>query len=469
MRFMAVATLAVAAPFCPTLTWAQVGPTTSMEVTVYNQNIGLVKDHRTVTLSEGRSTISFSDVAALIDPTSVHFKSVTDPEGVSILEQNYQFDLVDRNKLMQKYLGRDIRIVRYDQDGDVADELTGTLLGAEGGQPGVVKVGDEILLNPAGTVILPALPEGLIIKPTLVWDIQADRGGEHEIELSYLTDGLNWEANYVAVINADDTQVDLNGWVTLTNMSGARYPDAKLKLIAGDVRRVQEQPITELNALVAMGAPKAAANGFEEQAFFEYHLYTLQRPTTVAENETKQVSLLTAPGVRVTKRFIFDPEERGRWYGRPPDPKKVKVKIEVRNSEEAGLGMPLPKGKVRVYKADPDGALQFVGEDLIDHTPRDEKIDLYIGDAFDIVGERKVMEEKRLGPRVRQRKVEISLRNHKENDTVTVIAVEHFSGDWTIDQSSAEIARKDARTGEFTVTLEPKQETTITYTVTERW
>jgi len=262
---------------------AQVGPTEKMEITVYNQNFGLVKDVRSIDLAEGRSVIQFMDVAAQIDPTSVHFKSLTDPTGVEILEQNYQFDLVDRDKLMQKYLGKEIRITRYDRDGKPVETTEGVLLGAEGGRPGVVRVGDEIVLDPEGTVALPKLPEGLIIKPTLVWDLAAQKAGKHQVELSYMTSGLTWAADYVAVVNEDDTKTDLNGWVTLTNTSGARYPDATLKLIAGDVRRVQEQPVRRRVRAMAAPAPAAGeALGFEEKAFFEYHMYTLQRPATIA-------------------------------------------------------------------------------------------------------------------------------------------------------------------------------------------
>jgi len=332
----------------------QVGPTERMEITVYNQDFGLVKDTRTVDLAEGRSTVSVADVAALIDPTSVHFKSITDPAGVGILEQNYQFDLVDRQKLMEKYLGREITIVRYNQEGDVAETQRGTLLAAEGGRPGVVKVGDDIVLSPTGSVILPRLPEGLIIKPTLVWDVAAEKGGEHQVELSYITGGLTWQADYVAVINKDDTMADVNAWVTLTNTSGARYPDARLKLIAGDVRRVEEPQMLKMARQVEMaGALATDIGGFEEKAFFEYHLYSLQRPTTIAENETKQVTLLGAPDVAITKVYIFDPTVAPASGGRMPqgDVRKVQVKIEIENSEEQGLGMALPKGKVRVYKA----------------------------------------------------------------------------------------------------------------------
>jgi len=450
---------------------AQVGPTEKMEITVYNQNFGLVKDVRSIDLAEGRSVIQFMDVAAQIDPTSVHFKSLTDPTGVEILEQNYQFDLVDRDKLMQKYLGKEIRITRYDRDGKPVETTEGVLLGAEGGRPGVVRVGDEIVLDPEGTVALPKLPEGLIIKPTLVWDLAAQKAGKHQVELSYMTSGLTWAADYVAVVNEDDTKTDLNGWVTLTNTSGARYPDATLKLIAGDVRRVEPTPPPVPEAPMAMPAGGMGGGGFEEKAFFEYHMYTLQRPATIAENETKQVTLLSAPGATIKKVYVLDPAVApvAPSVGDQGDKRKVQVKIEVANKEESGLGMPLPKGKVRVYKADTDGSLQFVGEDLIDHTPKDETVRLHIGDAFDLIGERKVMDHRQLGDRAQQEKIQFSLRNHKEKDSVEITAVEHLWGDWTIEGETTPFVKKDAQTAEFTVTVEPGQEKTIEFTVTTRW
>jgi len=469
MRALVIAVVLAASV---SLAAAQVGPTEKMEVTVYNQNFGLVKDVRSIDLAEGRSVIQFVDVAAQIDPTSVHFKSLTDPAGVEILEQNYQFDLVDRAKLMQKYLGKEIRIIRYDQDGKPVETTEGILLGAEGGRPGVVRVGDEIVLDPQGTVMLPKLPEGLIIKPTLVWDLATGKAGKHQVELSYMTSGLTWAADYVAVVNEDDTQADLNGWVTLTNTSGARYPDATLKLIAGDVRRVEPRPTETLAVDYTMMAEgEESAPGFEEKAFFEYHMYTLQRPATIAENETKQVTLLSAPGATIKKVYVLDPAVApvAPSVGDQGDKRKVQVKIEVANKEESGLGMPLPKGKVRVYKADTDGSLQFVGEDLIDHTPKDETVRLHIGDAFDLIGERKVMDHRQLGDRAQQEKIQFSLRNHKEKDSVEITAVEHLWGDWTIEGETTPFVKKDAQTAEFTVTVEPGQEKTIEFTVTTRW
>ncbi|HOS92195.1 MAG TPA: hypothetical protein PLQ54_02690, partial [Armatimonadota bacterium] len=365
----------------------------------------------------------------------------------------------------------EIRITRYDQDGQPVETQEGVLLGAEGGRPGVVRIGDEIVLDPQGTVILPKLPEGLIVRPTLVWDLATQKAGKHQVELSYMTGGLTWAADYVAVVNQDDTKADLNGWVTLTNMSGARYPDATLKLIAGDVRRVQPEEPEMMYAGAAVMREAVADKGFQEKAFFEYHMYTLQRPATIAENETKQVTLLGAPGVAIKKVYVFDPATAPVVYspGGDTNKRKVQVKIEVANNEASGLGMPLPKGKVRVYKADTDGSLQFVGEDLIDHTPKDETVRLHIGDAFDLIGERKVMDHRQLGDRAQQEKIEFSLRNHKEKDAVEITAVEHLWGDWTIEGETTPFVKKDARTAEFTVTVEPGQEKTISFTVTTRW
>jgi len=469
---MRVLLCAIALGITASLAAAQVGPTERMEVTVYNQDLGVVKDVRSIELTEGRSSIQFADVAARIDPTSVHFKSLTDPAGVEILEQNYQFDLVDRTKLLEKYLGKEIRIVRYGRDGRPVETQTGVLLGAEGGRPGVVRIGDQVVMDPDGTTVLPALPEGLITKPTLVWDLAAAKGGKHQVEVSYMTSGLTWSADYVAVVSPDDTKADLNAWVTLTNTSGARYPDARLKLVAGDVRRVQPEPKGDVAGRYAGEAAwDFETELFVEKAFFEYHLYTLQRSTTIADNETKQVALLNAPGVAVRKLYVFDPAQAPAVPSEREgaDLRKVGVRLEMDNKEASGLGMPLPKGRVRVYKADADDSLQFVGEDLIDHTPKDEKVSLRVGDAFDLVGGRQVLDHRALGPRAQQERIRIVLRNHKEAETVSITVVEHLQGDWTIGAANVPFVKKDAQTAEFTVPVPPGEEVAIGFTVTTRW
>lgn len=438
----------------------------AIELTVYNQGIGLVKDVRTLDLQDGRQTIRFTDVAALIDPTSVHFSALADPESVAILEQNYQFDLVDSARLLSKYLGKEITIVRYDESGKVVSRDKATLLSTSGPSVGVAQVGDKIVLNPAGTVELPELPEGLIVKPTLLWDLVTKKAGPTKCEVSYITQGLSWTADYVLVVNVTDSGGDMNGWVTLTNGSGATYKDAKLKLIAGDVA-VAQPPMPQMRAM-AGPAGGAGPQGMVEKPFFEYHMYTLPRTTTVADRETKQVLLMSAPGIKLKKLYIFDPTEAWRFSGQDPD-KKVAVKLEVKNSEDQGLGMPLPKGRVRVFRADDEGSLQFIGEDNIDHTPRDETVRLYVGNAFDLVGELTQTNHEVLGDRANRDTYRVSLRNHKKDEAVSITHVAHTWGDWKITQATAEWAKKDAYTAEFTVDVPADGETEFTYTIERRW
>jgi len=438
---------------------APVSEPQSIEITVYNQGIGLVKDRRKITLARGRQTLRFEDVAAKINPTTVHFKCLDNPEAVQILEQNYQFDLVSREKLLEKYLGREIEIVRYDRDGKIVEVQQAVLLGQRGGRPSVVRVGQEIVLDPQGTVKLPALPEGLIIKPTLVWDISSQIVGKPLCEVSYITEGLTWEADYVAVVNQDDTQLDLSGWVTLTNTSGVSYKNAKLKLIAGAVHRVQ--PIVyraDKARRAGMAVPEA--EGFEERAFFEYHLYTLQRPTTIRDNETKQVSLLSADGVKAKKIYILEGPAT-----RTTEKENIAVKIEFKNSKDQGLGLALPQGTVRVYKADQEQSLQFVGEDRIEHTPRDEVVRLLLGSAFDLKADHKVLKVQRIAPNITQYDVEISLRNHKDDQAVEIVVNEKLWGDWQVLNASQEYRQKDARTLEFVVSVPANGQAKVSYRV----
>jgi len=435
-----------------------------MEITIYNQNLGLVKDQRKITLQKGFNEIKLSDVAAQIDATSVHFKSLTDPDGVVILEQSYEYDLISPQKLMEKYIGKEITVRQQVERQEKV--IKGTLL-AMPSDGLVLKTADQIVVIPnnvARTVEFPQLPEGLISKPTLVWQVEAQKGGEHQTELSYLTQGISWKADYVAVVNTDDTKTDLNGWVTIVNGSGATYKDASVKLIAGDVNLVAPEMAMMKGAGVLADGMVRAAPQFQEKSFFEYHMYTLQRKTTIRESETKQMSLLEASDVPVKKIYIYEPAGIRIWRGGDDPSKKVMVKLEFKNSKENHLGMALPKGKVRVYKADSDGSLQFVGEDEIDHTPKDEILRLYVGDAFDLVGERKQMSVQKIADRVREESYEISLRNHKEED-VEIIAVEHLWGDWTIQESNVECRKKDARTVEFPVKVPKDGEVKITYRV----
>lgn len=483
-------TLAAMATLAATLLtpWArgeEVGASDSkgINLTIYNQNFGLVKDIRTVGLNNGVNFVRFSDVAAKIDPTSVSFVSLTAPNAVVVREQNYQYDLIDPTTILAKSVGKTLKF-RQIGPGGALREFTGTLLNSpratvadpSGGssvrwQGLVVKTPEGIILNPAGEIELAELPLGLISKPSLMWKLESTKAGEHQTEIAYQTAGMNWHADYVAVLNKDDNQLDLTSWVTLDNKSGASYKHANLKLMAGDVHKVQTPqegvPANGVRYLKSGMVPQQ----FQEQSFAEYHLYTLQNKTDVNDNETKQLSLFNANQVPARKQFVYDPAPRVYypWMSGGGDrSKKVAVKIEVDNSEKNNLGMPMPKGKVRVYKRDADGALQFIGEDLIDHTPRDEKIRLYIGDAFDVVGERKQVTQQRINNHEMRQSYEISLRNHKDKE-VTVTAVEHAGGTWKILSSSHEYKKKDSSTFEFSVPVPANGEVKITYEIEYRY
>ncbi|MBN1894451.1 DUF4139 domain-containing protein [bacterium] len=426
-----------------------------LSLTVYNQNLALVREIRELEIASGISTLSFTDVAARIDPTSVHFRSLTDTDRLSILEQNYEYDLVGGQRILEKYVDREIRVLT--EKGSV---FTGKLLSAASDI--VIQTADgAVQVIKAGAVQhfdFPKLPEGLITRPTLVWLLDNRGAKTHKSEISYLTEGLNWHAEYVAVADQDDRFIDIGAWVSIENQSGADYENARLKLVAGDVNRVEEaRPMFRTMALEAYD--KGAEPQFEEKAFFEYHLYTLQRRATVKNNQTKQISLFPAARTAVKKIFIYD---GGR------DEKKVRVHLEFKNSKSEGLGLPLPKGKIRVYKKDDDGSQEFVGEDRIDHTPADEKMRILLGNAFDLTGERVQQSAKPVGKRSREEEWKITLRNHKK-EAVEITVQERFQGDWSITQKSHDFRKKDARTAEFTLPLAPSGEVVLNYTVLLQW
>lgn len=432
--------------------WSQ-----KISLTVYNRNRALVREERALVLDRGTSTISFTDVAARIDPTSVHFKSLTAPEKLTILEQNYEYDLISAQKIMHKYLDEDIRLVM--EKGDV---YRGKLLNVSGQE---IVIQDEeggvkIIRNEGVQHFdFLELPEGLITRPTLVWMVENNGPEKHQTEVSYLTGGVNWHAEYVAVVAQDDKHMDFSGWVSVENHSGTMYKDASLKLVAGDVHMIESRARTDGGRLVKELRVAEAASQFEEKAFFEYHLYSLQRRTTLKDNQTKQISLFPPSKARTDKLFLYD----GSRFEN-----KVRVHLEFKNSRREGLGLPLPKGKIRVYKEDVDGALEFIGEDLIDHTPENEKVKIFLGNAFDLVGERIQKSSKKISTRSREDMFQILLRNHKE-DEVEIVVVEHFSGDWEILQRSHDFEKKDATTAEFRVQVPTKEEVIINYTVLLRY
>ena len=422
----------------------------SLAVTIYNSNLGVVKDTREIKLNSGLSEIKITDVAKLIDPTSVHIK--LDGE---VLEQNYQYDLVNFSKILQKYIDKEINLVN-----DKSELIEGKLLSATGGDVVLEK-------KDGGLVMIPninnyrfsvgSLPEGLITKPTLVWQVKSNKSGKQDAEISYQTQGMNWHAEYVAVLNKDDTKLDLNSWVSVENNCGTTFKNAKLKLIAGDVNRVQNNNrMYKGREQVELMSMTADAAQFEEKDFFEYHIYNLQRPTTLAQNETKQISLFESEDVDANKKYFY----RSSGYNSKG---KINVIIEFSNKEEENLGVPMPKGKVRVYKSDGE-SIEFIGEDLIDHTPKNETIKLKIGDAFDILAEERQVDHNKITNRAYEQTLEVIIKNRKKENVV--VEVERILGlNWEILSTTLDYKKKNAQTITFQVPVKKNDETVLTYNV----
>lgn len=453
---------------------AQAGTSTledqkSVAITVYNSNLGLVKDTRILRLPRGTSQLRFMDVAQQINATTVHIKSLTAPDSLSVVEQSYEYDLLNPAKLLDKYVGQEITLVIRSIENNT-EKLTptrATLLSNNSGQ--VWQIGGQIVINPTNVaeIRFDRLPQDLIAKPTLVWTLNNTGADTHTVEASYLTQGLNWRSDYVVVVNSNDTKADLNGWVTLTNSSGTAYRNADLKLVAGDVNRAGDV-MTSVKSMRATDMAGAAPQPqFQEQAFFEYHLYTLQRKATIKNNETKQISLLSAADFGIKKELVINGQPYYfQGYNNPGEPIKEKVGVYIgfKNGKENGLGQPLPAGIVRVYKADSTGSQQFIGEDRIDHTPKDETIRIKLGDAFDVVAERKQTDYKNIARRVFEYAYEIRIRNHKE-EAVTVVVNEPIGGDWEIINSSFPAEKTAAFAAKFNVPIAKDGEAVLSYRV----
>jgi hypothetical protein len=409
------------------------------------------------------------DVASQIIPASVHIKSLIDPGTLGILEQNYEYDLLNPQKLLDKYVGREVKLFMKNYYTEREETVTAVLL-SNNGQP-IFKIGDEITFGHPGRIIFPGVPEDLISKPTLVWLVDNDLAQAQKVEASYLTNGINWRSDYVVTLNDEDDRADLAGWVTIDNKSGATYKNAKLKLVAGDVNRAKDELEYKGKMMrVAEMAAKAEAPQFKEDSFFEYHIYTLQRPATVKDNQTKQISLVQADTIPVKKELLYRGANYYYYsrYGEAMTNQKVGVFVEIQNKKESNLGIPLPKGTVRVYKQDSEGSLQFVGEDSIDHTPKDEKVRIKLGDAFDVVGSRKQTDWKKIAWDTYEAAFEISLRNHKKEDVVVKV-VEPVPGDWTMLASSHPYKKSEAFVAEFNIPVPKDQETKLTYRVRMRY
>lgn len=425
-------------------------------LTIYNQDLALVRETRKMEFKSGTSEVMFRDVAAQIDATSVHFSA----PGVEMLEQNFDYDLVSPDKLLRRYIDRDIEVVT--KEAVAKGKLLTSSWGTQGSQV-VLQQGDgsvrSILQENIQEIRYPELPGGLITKPTLRWRVDAESGGSKETEVSYLTGGMSWRSDYVLVMNEANSRGSVDAWVTIDNTSGASYEDAKLKLIAGEIHRAPvPRPMPIYADGMAQERMSAKAKGFEEQAFFEYHLYTLQRPATVLDNQTKQISLFPGTMANLRKIYEFDWQKKADRVG---------VSVEFENREENGLGMALPAGRVRVYQEGPDKSPEFLGEDNIEHTPRNEKVRVQIGNAFDIVAERTQTDYRQISSRVTETDTQVKLRNHKK-EAVEIVVVDYFWGDWDIIKKSHDFKKISARKAEFTVRVEPEQETVLTYTVRVR-
>ncbi|PAP77585.1 DUF4139 domain-containing protein [Rubrivirga marina] len=471
MRLLLLATvfaLVPAAAQSPTVSTPESREAVSL--TVYNGGFAVVREVRPLVLRRGVQALRFEGVPAQIDPTSLSLVSLTAPGSLSVLEQNYQYNLIGTNSVLDAAVGQRVRLVRQVGERTIVEE--GVLI-SQPGQGRIIELDDgRVLVNPEGTIELLTRPEGLLSRPSLLWRLATERAGEHRVEARYLTNGMTWKADYVAVVNEAETRVDVTGWVTLQNNSGASYPEAALQLIAGDVRRVspnRPQPMYD-QAVAEVAMARAAPAPPQQEAFFEYHLYTFPEPTTIEERETKQLELLSAADVGVGRRLIFDgtgqyfPFYRPRRPGAVGDEMSAAVVLELENAETNNMGMPLPAGIVRVYKADSRGNLQFLGEDSIDHTPRNETVRLYVGDAFDVVGTRREIENRRINDYTREITVEVEVRNRKETATTVDVVERVFWGEWTITDSTHEHERLDARTAQFTVTLGPDETETVRYT-----
>jgi hypothetical protein len=437
-------------------------------VTIYNQNFGVVRDTRRVPLAKGLVELSFTDVSAHIQPETVRLHSLTSGALFDVLEQNYRYDLLTPAKLLEKHVGKTISVYRYNEKTGLDEKKQAEVLSVEGGV--TLRIDGEVTTNFQGRYAFSEVPANLLAKPTLVWLLDSDRA-EQEVEVTYLTQNLNWRADYVLKLDASERKADLNGWVTLDNQSGVSYPNAALRLVAGDVNRVPqarpEEPM--MDAAVAEESARDERQ-FKEEGLFEYHLYSLERPTSILNKETKQVALLSAEGVGVVKKLVFDGQPyfyRGP-QGQLAQDQKVGVFVELMNSQQNRLGMPLPKGTLRLYQADASGALQFVGEDAIDHTARDEKVSLKVGEAFDVVGDRTQKDWSQVSNCVGESSFEIELRNHKDS-AVQVEINEPAGGEWEVLQHSHPFVKVDAASFRFTVAVPPRGATKVSYRVRVRY
>jgi len=466
-RLLPATPVAAAPPAAPAQDTSTLDDQTELSLTVYNSDLALVRDVRSIQLPRGTFDLHFMDIAATVNPATVHFRSLTEPSRVSVLEQNYEYDLLEPEKLLRKYVGRDVTLVRLVQDGGRTkeEEVKARLLSYNNAP--VWQIGSEIVTGlQADHIRFPELPGNLYSRPTLIWSLQNDGAAKHRVEAAYLATKLAWNADYVLTVARDDKSADIDGWVTVTNGSGTAFRNAKLQLVAGELNRVR-QTFTRAALEERMDLAKPAAPAMSQESFSDYHLYTLDRKTTVNNNETKQVSMLDATGFSVKKRYIVDGQAfyyRNAMHPGSPLKDVVQVYYQFKNEASAGLGMPMPAGTIRVYQSDSKGGTHFVGEDHIDHTPKDELINMKIGNAFDVVSERKQIDFEKIASNVYEVEYEIVLRNHKDAP-ITVELNEPIGGTWRIIRTTHEYTKTDAWAAQFNAAVAANAASTVRYRV----
>src|SRR5580658_5937186 len=441
---------------------------TDLNITVYNSNIALVRDVRNLTLPSGTFRLKFMDIAATVNPATVHFRSLNEPDKLGVIEQNYEYDLLEPAKLLHKYVGKEVTLVRTYQDSGTTkhEEIKATLLSDNNGQ--VWKIGNDIVTGGyAESYRFPDIPANLYDRPTLVMSLENSGSRKQQIEASYLANNLSWNSDYVLTVSRDDKAGDLDGWVTLVNNSGTAFHNARLQLVAGDLNRIQSGAMGGVVATKAMMSREAAAPQFQQENFSEYHLYTLGRRTSVEDKETKQISLLQGSGGPVEK--LFQVNGQNFYYhnyqnqsSSLEDP--VMVFYKFKNEVKAGLGLPLPAGNVRVYQKDSKGGILFVGEDHIGHTPKDEFVTIHIGNAFDVVAEHKQTDFKKIATNIYEMEFEITLRNHKDAP-ITVEVNEPIGGSWEMLSSSYKFAKTAAFAAQFQVPVDKNGASVLKYRV----
>jgi hypothetical protein len=444
---------------------------TDLSVTVYNSNIALVRDVRNLTVPSGLFRLKLMDIAATVNPATVHFRSLTEPDKLGVLEQNYEYDLLEPAKLLHKYVGKEVTITRSYLDNGTTkrEEIKATLLADNNGP--VWKIGNDIVTGMYGeSYRFPEVPANLYDRPTLLMSLENSGSRKQQIEASYLAGNLSWNSDYVLTVGRDDKAADLDGWVTLVNNSGTAFHNARLQLVAGDLNRIQPAAAPMPARDMAMNKAMRAEQ-FAQENFSEYHLYTLGRKTSLEDKETKQISLLQGSGIAVEKRFVVNGQNyyyHNQYSPGSPIKDNVMVFYKFKNEEKSGLGMPMPAGNVRVYQKDSKGNMLFVGEDRIDHTPKDEALNIHIGTAFDVISERKQTDYKSISSHVWEMEFEITLRNHKDSP-ITVEVNEPIGGDWEMLTSSYKYSKTAAWAAQFNVPVAANGTSVLKYRIRAHW